>query len=307
MLNKPKQNKHMSGFDTRTHQQQVAHAERHRSHELQSKRLRDKLAQRALGEQEQIRRSGEFFGAVRSIDTLAQMNATANDVRPRNIRAAAESLLENPESSIIEKNVARIYTTLPGFLEASKLLGSGTLPRSAARTYKTQLSLFNSAIKENIDTDQRAGQEVIMQYVDSAALSYGYTSENLRTVNTNVSARLKGTLHELSVEGLLYRLGYSPEETDAIDDINGIDVAILRKSDNMPVYIDVKASEEAAESERAERDAFYTGIGRTPPSNHLILASGFQDSDFTAANPWRPTEAAMQRVMPQLEAAIEHI
>ncbi|HCH34092.1 MAG: hypothetical protein UY35_C0009G0005 [Candidatus Saccharibacteria bacterium GW2011_GWC2_48_9] len=307
MLNKPKQNKHMSGFDTRTHQQQVAQAERHRSHELQSKRLRDKLAQRALGEQEQLRRSGEFFSAVRSIDTLAQNSATENNVRPRNIRAAAESLLENPESSIIEKNVARIYTVLPGFVEASRRLDSSTLPRSIAKTYKAHLSRFNSAIKEIIDTDSKVGFEEIMQYVDGAALTYGYSGESLTTIDTDVRISLKGTQHELAVEGALYRLGYDLDETDTTDDLNGIDVSTLRKSDGMPVYIDVKSSHALAERKSAERDAFYAGIGRTPPSNHLILASSFQDTDFTAANPWRPTEAAMQRVMPQLEAAIEHI
>ena len=310
----------MTGFDNRTLQSMQRHQQMRQVHEagkqeanMRIARERQELATRAISahlhERTAISKQSTYESCVTNMLELAHAGHDSQDITSEDLQIAASLVLEDPRVSYLERNIAAIYEAFPAYASALALNESDEyLSREEFRNNKRPLSQFNKVLKDFIDGDPRIQPDELQHYLQDCALTYGYSGEELALINRHIPLQLRGMMHELGFESLLYRLdGIDIEDVTTEDDLNGIDSRIIRE-DGTDILIDVKASQTTAEKARSKRErAHMREYGQPLPSNILIVASGFLDSSFSQKYPWRPTEEAIARALPRIQTIIEQV
>ncbi len=310
----------MAGFDNRTLQTMQKNRNQHENHLNKIEEFRSRQAEtqkriglRAVTNDIEARYSRDkqvaYDSATTNILELAHAGTDSHSLEREDIQDAASILLEEPSANYLEKNVARIYTSLPDYVDTIDMNTANSKFMSSEEY--TQLKLkrvaFNATLKEVIDTDPRITPEELQTYINDAALTYGYDNETVSVLNEDVITRLGGMRHELAFESVIFRLKYDVEETTFADDLDGVDCRV-RRDDNTLIDIDVKSSPTNASMSKEKRERMYQErFGMSVPATKLTLWSGFKRDDFLQSSPWRPTEAAIARVIPQVEAAIDAV
>jgi hypothetical protein len=303
----------MTGFDRRTQQAMNQTKQEHSTHiellERRQKQQRELAAKAIEAEKDKHRRlekQRSYDNSVSKIISTASIKSPSGSLSRGLIQEAAANIQADTKSSQMDKNIAGIYETLPGFLQAETLLHKSYLPDDQYEKLRLNRVLFNESLKNIIDTDPKTTTEELHRYTTDAALTYGYKGNELAFISEATDTTIQGMRHELALESVLYRIGYEVEETTPQDDLHGIDYRIERE-DGTRISIDVKASEAAAERSIQNSNDWHRNNGTTKPANELVLYSGFTKYDFEATNPWRPTEQAIQRVIPLIEASIDAV
>lgn len=303
----------MAGFDRRTQQAMNQSKQEHSTHiellERRQKQQRELAAKALEAEKEKQRRFEKqqtYDNSVGKIISTASLKSETGSLTRKLIQEAATEISADNKSTQMDKNIAGIYQTLPGFLQAETLLHKSYLPDGQYEKLRLNRVLFNESLKNIIDTDPKTTVEELHRYTTDTALTYGYKGSELDFISEATDTTIQGMRHELALEAVLYRIGYDVEETTPQDDLHGIDYRIQRE-DGTKISIDVKASETAAARSIQKSEEWHRNNGTTKPATELVLASGFTPYDFEATNPWRPTEQAIQRVMPLIEEQIEAI
>lgn len=303
----------MAGFDRRTQQAMNQTRQEHSTHlellERRQKQQRELAAKAIEAEHEKTRRlekQRKYDNSVGKIISTASLKSETGSLSRRQIQEAATAVATDNKSTQMDKNIAGIYQTLPGYLRAETLLRKSYLPNDQYEKLRLNRVFFNESLKNIINTDPKTTADDLHRFTTDAALAYGYKGSELDFISEATDTTIQGMRHELALESVLYRIGYEVEDTTPQDDLHGIDYRIERE-DGTKISIDVKASEAAAERSMQKSEEWHRENGTTRPATELVLASGFTKYDFEATNPWRPTEQAIQRVMPLIEAQIEAV
>lgn len=170
---------------------------------------------------------------------------------------------------------------------------------------KLQMAKFNEVIRNIIDTHPRIQATTIVGLVRSVSLRYGFDADQVNTATEDVNIMLYGAKHELAYEAALHRLplGFEVIPTDAEDDKHGADMLVLCPN-GVVVSIDVKSTRKAAMRGQEKQERYHKRTHTHMPRNEIIVFSGFRSEDFHPDNPWRPTDEAIERVLPAIETRL---
>ncbi|RYF28562.1 MAG: hypothetical protein EOO17_04660 [Chloroflexi bacterium] len=158
-----------------------------------------------------------------------------------------------------------------------------------------------------IDHNQKISPNELFGYIETVALTYGYTGKALETITEEAHIAIEGMRHELAFESVLYYIdGIDILETTPEDDLKGIDYRIQR-DDGTIIEIDVKQNIKSRNRSIEKQRKYEAASGRYDPKTKLILWSGFDHSDFQNKSPWRPTQAAVARIAPSISELLHAI
>lgn len=234
----------------------------------------------------------------------------ANNSARHGFASAAERFSETIDErrNPTKKMYADMFSHVPSYIDAKKILDSEDRRQLHRDTdAKLQVAGFNHFLQSTIDTNQTLQPQTITALIRSTAMRYGYGTEIINNLVREANESLYAMKHELAFEATLYYLpeGYEILETDSGDDIHGADRRV-RCPNGTIVSIDVKASQEGVNLTLAKRmtKRKLLGMDTNLPQNQLVMFSGFTSEDFDSQNPWRPKPEAVERVYPQVEAAL---
>ena len=229
--------------------------------------------------------------------------------------ATAQKLVKRPEFTKTpdQKMYMDLLATLPSMIDSKEYLRdeeedySHSHFETTSEHYNAKMHMvqFNEVLHSIIDTRPQMQATTVIGLVKSIALRYGYERDEVNAAAEETSSALYGAKHELAFESALHRLppGYEVIDTDAIDDKHGADL-LVRCPNGVIVSIDVKSSALSAQRREQKNEAYHRRRGTQVPRNEIIMYSGFTSEDFRSDYPWRPSEEAIERVLPNIEARL---
>lgn len=221
------------------------------------------------------------------------------------------------EQSRIATDSRQIYdaisATLPNYIEAVRDLpdrrehyqGSHWLSDAEWDAAKEHTIEYNDVFREIIEQNPHLQPETILSIVNSIANKLRYTDEDKEMIQHNTRGVLRGMQHEVAFEHVLNQLpdGFQIITTDDEDDAHGADF-MVRCPNGIVLSIDVKATERLVEEARERTAIYMKRHNKKPPANEIVLFSGFEDYDFEPESPWRPTQGAIERVLPIIKSEL---
>lgn len=161
---------------------------------------------------------------------------------------------------------------------------------------------FNDVFRDIIEANPQLQFDDIVAIVDSVANRLEYSDETKEMVRHNTKGILYGMRHEVAFEQILNQLpdNFQIVTTDDEDDAHGADFKV-RCPNGIIISIDVKASERLEEEAERRTAIYMRRHHKKAPANEIVLFSGFEDEDFAPENPWRPTQAAIERELPHIK------
>lgn len=262
----------------------------------------------------QITRTDEFLAARNDIRLGARdelESAPNNEARSRIMRALTRETIARAAGDLIGNIGAyeglkfdpaynNMLRTLPELNEGIHGLREHT---GGIRANKEKIIHFNHAVKNLINLHPATSPDELTELLQNTFFINGYGSDLLEVVQHNI---IPGMNHELAFESNLFYLPREPEilETSVDDELMGTDYK-LRYDDGIVIRIDVKKNSNKAARLSLERAAQRKERGYRSPDSQLIIASGYQDSDFIPDKIGRVTESARQREQTRINDAID--
>ncbi len=242
-------------------------------------------------------------------DTSVRSNLSMHDPRGRHqfadfAGAFADSIdaRRDPET----KMYASILAVVPNTIGAIHALEHRDELETKDYHAAIHMIEFNHALREIIETNPSIQPKIVTNLIKSATLRYGYGADAVNAIVDQTHETLYGIKHEQAFKAALFYLpeGYelveaSSEEEETILDKHGTDIRV-RCPNGVIVSIDVKSSQKGVEYAKLKQQLYKQKGGQLRP-HEITLYSGFTSEDFDMNSPWQPNQAAIARVVPQIE------
>jgi|GEM_PF-7128382 len=242
-------------------------------------------------------------------DTSSRGNLSMHDPRGRHEFAdfAGEfadtiDARRNPET----KMYANILAIVPNTIGAIHALEHHNELETKDYHAAIHMIEFNHTLREIIETNPSIQPKVVTDLIKSATLRYGYGADAVNAIVNQTHEALYGIKHEQAFKAALFYLpeGYelveaSSEAEETMLDKHGTDIRV-RCPNGVIVSIDVKSSQKGVEYAHLKEQLYQQKGGRLKP-HQITLYSGFTSEDFDTNSPWQPNQAAIARVVPQIE------
>ena len=144
----------MTGFDRRTQEAMNQTRREHSTHlellESRQKQQRELAAKAIEAEHEKTRRlekQRKYDNSVGKIISTASLKSETSSLSRRQIQEAATDIATDDRSTQMDKNIAGIYQTLPGYLQAETLLRKSYLPDDQYEKLRLNRVLFNESLR----------------------------------------------------------------------------------------------------------------------------------------------------------------
>lgn len=240
--------------------------------------------------------------ASRAISNTANPSSAAN---PRSRFAHTAEVLQSelPFNDERQKHLG-VISAMPDFVNSLPDLNSkGSKHSTAARLSAVR---FNNSLRKIIDYNPEILPTEIVKLVKATAVRFAYNPDVINTVGRQTTVSLRGMQHELAVEAALCYLpdGYEMLETTDNDDLRGKDFRVKTPNGKI-ISLDIKASEAAARETNMKHDAYFKSTNRRRPAEDIVVQSGFNEGDFLANNPWRPTQESVEKAAIYLQHHID--